>query len=85
MADTMISIVANAIGHDSDCALHNAPALPVGPCDCSAVDRAHDAILAMREPTESMIVAGVQGPLGDMEGRYQAMIDAALNEKGSGT
>lgn len=21
--------------HDSDCALHNAPALPVGPCDCS--------------------------------------------------
>lgn len=22
--------------HDSDCAVHNAPALPVGPCDCSA-------------------------------------------------
>lgn len=21
--------------HDSDCAVHNAPALPVGPCDCS--------------------------------------------------
>ena len=23
-------------GHASDCALHNAPALPVGPCDCGA-------------------------------------------------
>ncbi len=22
--------------HDSDCALYNAPALPVGPCNCSA-------------------------------------------------
>lgn len=22
--------------HASDCALHNAPALPVGPCDCAA-------------------------------------------------
>lgn len=22
--------------HDSDCAVHNAPALPVGPCDCGA-------------------------------------------------
>ncbi len=22
--------------HDSDCALHNAPALPVGLCDCGA-------------------------------------------------
>jgi hypothetical protein len=21
--------------HDSDCAVHNAPALPIGPCDCS--------------------------------------------------
>lgn len=23
-------------GHASDCAVHNAPALPVGPCDCGA-------------------------------------------------
>jgi hypothetical protein len=22
--------------HDSDCAVHNAPALPAGPCDCAA-------------------------------------------------
>ncbi len=22
--------------HDSDCSLHNEPALPKGPCDCSA-------------------------------------------------
>lgn len=25
--------------HASDCALHNAPALPVGPCDCGLVDK----------------------------------------------
>lgn len=24
-----------ACPHDSDCALHNAPALPIGPCNCS--------------------------------------------------
>ena len=24
--------------HDSDCAVHNAPALPPGPCDCGAGD-----------------------------------------------
>lgn len=27
--------------HDSDCARHNAPALPVGPCDCGAEDVRH--------------------------------------------
>jgi hypothetical protein len=27
--------------HDSDCALHNAPALPVGPCNCGADDILH--------------------------------------------
>lgn len=26
--------------HDSDCATHNAPAKPAGPCDCSAQRRA---------------------------------------------
>lgn len=25
-----------APGHASDCATHNAPALPIGPCDCDA-------------------------------------------------
>lgn len=24
--------------HKSDCAIHNAPALPVGPCDCGVSD-----------------------------------------------
>lgn len=24
--------------HDSDCALHRAPAMPVGPCNCTASD-----------------------------------------------
>ena len=27
--------------HDSDCSLHNAPALPVGHCDCGADDIVH--------------------------------------------
>lgn len=27
---------AQEVQHDSDCAVHNAPALPVGPCDCGA-------------------------------------------------
>ena len=26
------------IVHESDCTLHNAPALPVGPCDCGVED-----------------------------------------------
>lgn len=40
--------------HDSDCAVHNAPALPVGPCDCSQAepvsqpisDEAHNAAMS---------------------------------------
>ncbi len=27
-------IVLDVEGHASDCAVHNAPALPPGPCDC---------------------------------------------------
>lgn len=27
------------VQHMSDCALHNGPALPVGPCDCKAEER----------------------------------------------
>lgn len=29
--------LSSAVQHASDCAVHNAPALPVGPCDCGAV------------------------------------------------
>jgi hypothetical protein len=36
------------------------------------------AIEAMREPTEDMIQAGIDGPVGDTEGKWQAMIDEAL-------
>ena len=25
-------------GHNSDCAVHNAPALPIGPCDCERAE-----------------------------------------------
>jgi hypothetical protein len=31
-------LVANII-HDSDCSVNNAPALPVGPCDCGAAEK----------------------------------------------
>jgi len=27
--------------HSSDCAVHNAPALPVGPCDCGVEPHQH--------------------------------------------
>jgi len=40
------------------------------------------AIAAMREPTEIMILAGVHHEnMGNMAGRWQAMIDAALAEE----
>ena len=32
----LCSVCHGASQHTSDCALHNAPALPVGPCDCGA-------------------------------------------------
>ncbi len=39
------------------------------------------AIEEMREPTEEMVVAGCRHEnLGDMAGRWAAMIDAALQE-----
>jgi hypothetical protein len=32
-----------AVQHASDCAVHNAPALPIGPCDCGAsIKQEHD-------------------------------------------
>lgn len=40
---------------------------------------AREIIKAMREPTDAMIVAGVHHDnMGDMAGRWRAMIDAAL-------
>ena len=32
--NTIILLLASKNSHASDCAAHNAPALPVGPCDC---------------------------------------------------
>lgn len=40
------------------------------------------AIAAMREPTEEMVIAGCRHEnMGDMSGRWQAMIDVALGDK----
>jgi hypothetical protein len=35
--NTPVPAATSCCGHDSDCAVHNAPALPVGPCDCKVV------------------------------------------------
>lgn len=36
------------VQHASDCALHNAPALPVAPCDCEALtERERDLLAAL--------------------------------------
>lgn len=53
--------------------------------DCYAKDSWRKAavrvLLAMLEPTESMVVAGVRHEnMGDMAGRWKAMIEAALVE-----
>lgn len=35
--DACMESVRNGLeAHDSDCAVHNEPAYPVGPCNCSA-------------------------------------------------
>lgn len=46
-AGIVLASLANAVDaargevrHASDCAVHNAPALPVGPCNCGAVKSA---------------------------------------------
>ena len=31
----LVKAPATAVGHDSDCAVHNGPAYEAGPCDCS--------------------------------------------------
>ena len=42
------------------------------------------AIVALREPTAAMILAGVHHEnMGDMAGRWRAMVDAALTETSS--
>lgn len=42
--------------HSSDCSMHNAPALPVGPCDCGAAKKAAaDAFNGMFEPSGSEV------------------------------
>lgn len=74
------------IQHASDCAVHNAPALPVGPCDCGADIRAS----MPREPTTAMEAAVLKelewikndnqrkAHLEEYKRRWRAMFDAAL-------
>jgi hypothetical protein len=37
LIERLLASINRDIQHASDCAVHNAPALPVGPCDCGAV------------------------------------------------
>lgn len=46
-AANALATLGTLIFHASDCALHNAPALEPGPCDCGAA-----SLLAPKERTE---------------------------------
>lgn len=51
---------ADRIAHASDCAVHNAPALPIGPCDCGAEERVMAelrAALAARDEAGALAAA----------------------------
>lgn len=63
MVERVASAIADGLGRELD------------------VERiARAAIAAMREPTDAMVLAGVHHDnMGDMAGRWQAMIAAALN------
>ena len=62
------------VAHASDCAVHNAPALPVGPCDCGA---ASGMLLLPREATKGMMVAAVKFANGPAV--YKNVASAALD------
>jgi hypothetical protein len=82
MSDDIIQRVTKAVREAREMSL-------CGVCDriphiarCTCNEIAYAAIRAMRKPTESMILAGVHHDnMGDMEGRWKAMIDAALTER----
>lgn len=46
--------------HASDCALHNAPALPPGPCDCGAGSMS--GLLGPAKRTEARVGPGMTNP-----------------------
>lgn len=78
MPDSMIELVARAIlESDHGAGSWDESGMPEWAKE-AAIYHARAAIQAMRVPTEEMVVAGVQGPLGDMAARYQSMIDVAL-------
>lgn len=76
---TMVERVAKAIAAKAD------SATPWEDCGQGfkeiCIEFAEAAIEAMREPTEMMVIAGCHHEnMGDMAGRWNAMIDAALKE-----
>jgi len=63
--------------HASDCAVHNAPALPPGPCDCGAeaeLATLRAILRALVDSIESQI--GPASELDPVDGFVQAMRDA---------
>jgi hypothetical protein len=51
--------------HASDCAVHNSPAMPNGPCDCGA-DFAERVLGPLPEEPSQDVYAGFTGNLPDL-------------------
>jgi hypothetical protein len=47
------------ITHASDCAVHNLPALPIGPCDCGAAERLMTAAPKLLSAVEALIPCAI--------------------------
>lgn len=74
---------ATGVQHASDCAVHNAPAYPNGPCDCDPhgecaleINRLRDALRAALRVIEST----ARGHLPDDAYRVIEQIESALSQ-----
>lgn len=75
MLDKIAQAIASAVGEPN-------PLCPSILQDSFYSDAAKAVLEAMRDPTDAMIVAGVRHEnMGDMAGRWRAMIDAAISAK----
>lgn len=59
-ADTHREAETAVVVHDSDCAVHNEPAYPNGPCDCGYLERFLGAQLAKLEAVRIRLAATVE-------------------------
>ena len=81
------SAPSGEVVHVSHCALHNAPALPVGPCDCEALSGVtrdlYDLALTFRDYASDMASGALRGRNGqsyEAIGREDlARVEAAIS------